>query len=204
MAPTGSVSLRKNDGTLIETISTAGGTLYVTSTGCTIPIYTGSTYTYTYSGTKTFLGLSLTQGASTADYGPNSSYSIPDSNVTLYVVDAIVSVTYKHMTDPNGNKIQVDSAIRDGTGRKIDTNYQLKHIATTATLTTNGWSSNAQTVSVTDVTADNTVIVSPAPASVSDYSSAGIYCSAQASGTLTFTCTTTPTTNITVNVIMLN
>lgn len=113
-----------------------------------------------------------------------------------------MAVTYKHMTDPNGNKIQVDSAIRDGTGRKIDTNYQLKHIATTATLTTSGWSSNAQTVSVTGVTTTNTIIIGPAPTSVTAYGESGIYCSAQGSGTLTFTCATAPSSNLTVNVVI--
>lgn len=73
---------------------------------------------------------------------------------------------------------------------------------TTATLTTSGWSNNTKTVNVSGVTASNTVVVSPAPSSVSDYAAAGIYCSAQASGTLTFTCTTVPSAAITVNVLI--
>lgn len=75
---------------------------------------------------------------------------------------------------------------------------------TTATLTTNWWSSNTQTVNVTGVTANNTVIISPDPTSISDYASSSIYCSAQGSGTLTFTCGTTPTSAITVNVVILS
>ena len=74
--------------------------------------------------------------------------------------------------------------------------------STTATLTTVGWSNNSQTVNVTGVTAGNNVIVSAAPASQSDYTSAGVFCSAQGAGTLTFTCTTTPTNAITVNVVI--
>lgn len=77
------------------------------------------------------------------------------------------------------------------------------HATTTATLASTGWTSNTYTASVTGVTASNTVIVSPDPASYSDYVSAGIYCSAQASGTLTFKCTTTPTSAITVNVVTM-
>ena len=77
---------------------------------------------------------------------------------------------------------------------------QPKHSTQVITLTVAGWSNNQQTVSVTGVTANNTVIVSPAPASVPDYGTAGIYCSVQASGTLTFTCSTIPTVAISVNV----
>jgi len=70
-------------------------------------------------------------------------------------------------------------------------------------LTVVGWSSNTQTVTVTGVTASNTVFVSPAPASASDYASAGIICTAQGTDSLTFTCTTVPSNAITVNVIIM-
>lgn len=82
--------------------------------------------------------------------------------------------------------------------------YQKKQVTTTVTIATTDWSSNACTKSVTGVTASNTVVVSPAPSSITDYGTAGIYCSAQGSGTLTFTCTTTPTSSISVNVLILN
>lgn len=77
------------------------------------------------------------------------------------------------------------------------------HATTTVTLASTGWTSSTYTASVTGVTASNTVIVSPDPASYADYVAAGIYCSAQASGSLTFTCTTTPTSAITVNVVTM-
>ena len=68
------------------------------------------------------------------------------------------------------------------------------------TLTSAGWSGGAQTVSATHVTATNSVIVSPIPAHQDAYSTAGILCTEQAAGTLKFTCTSDPTSNITVNV----
>ena len=74
-------------------------------------------------------------------------------------------------------------------------------VNTTATLAVADWSSNTQTVTVSGVKADSVVFVSPAPASASDYASAGILCTAQAADSLTFTCTTTPSNAITVNVI---
>ena len=71
-------------------------------------------------------------------------------------------------------------------------------------LTVANWSSNSQTVSVTGVTASNNVIVSPAPSSIDNYVTSGIKCTAQASNSLTFTCTTTPSTAISVNVLILS
>lgn len=75
--------------------------------------------------------------------------------------------------------------------------------ATMPTLAVADWSNNTQIVNVTGVTATNTVFVSPAPASAADYASAGIVCTAQGAGTLTFTCTTVPSNAITVNVVCL-
>ena len=60
------------------------------------------------------------------------------------------------------------------------------------------------TKTVTGVTASNDVIVTPAPASISDWQDSGVYCSAQGSGTLTFTCSSTPTASITVNVLIID
>ena len=73
---------------------------------------------------------------------------------------------------------------------------------TTATLSSSGWSNNAQTVTVSGVTASNTVSISPDPSSYSNYVASGIYCSAQAADSLTFTCVATPTAAITVNVVI--
>lgn len=80
---------------------------------------------------------------------------------------------------------------------------RLTKVNTTVTLAAADWSSNSQTVNVTGMTASALVFVAPAVASQSDYTSAGIICSAQGSGTLTFTCDTTPTNDITVNVVAL-
>lgn len=63
------------------------------------------------------------------------------------------------------------------------------------------WSGTTATVSASVATTTNDVIVAPAPESVSAWASAGIYCSAQGSGTLTFACTTAPTVAVTANVM---
>ena len=74
---------------------------------------------------------------------------------------------------------------------------------TTASLGTTGWSNNSKTVNVTGVTSSNTVIISPAPADSDAWAAAGIVCTAQGSGTLTFGCDTVPSTNLTANVLIL-
>lgn len=66
------------------------------------------------------------------------------------------------------------------------------------------WSSNSQTVTVSGVTTTNTVVVSPAPASFADYSTSVVHCSAQGTNSLTFTCSETPASALTVNVLIMN
>ena len=74
--------------------------------------------------------------------------------------------------------------------------------STTATLAAADWVSGEQTVTgVSGVTSSNIVFVSPAPTSASDYASAGVLCTAQGTESLTFTCTSTPANDITVNVV---
>ena len=76
---------------------------------------------------------------------------------------------------------------------------------TAVTLTASGWDSTAltQTVIVTGILADETkqlIQAMPAPASMSDITEAGAYCSAQGANSLTFTCTTVPTSDIVFNI----
>lgn len=80
---------------------------------------------------------------------------------------------------------------------------QIKHIATTATLSVEGWNgSNIQTVAVSGVTVDNTVLVSPSPENHVIYTKNRIYCSEQANNELTFVCEKVPKDSITVNVVI--
>lgn len=72
------------------------------------------------------------------------------------------------------------------------------------TLTTSGWSGGTQTVSCAGVTASNNVIVTYDPASHDAWVAAGVYCSAQATNSLTFTCASTPTANLTANVLIID
>lgn len=74
----------------------------------------------------------------------------------------------------------------------------------TISLVSTDWSSHTQTKTVSGVTADNTVIVAPAASSAAEYSASAVLCTAQAANSLTFTCTTDPTNNLSVNIVILN
>lgn len=75
----------------------------------------------------------------------------------------------------------------------------------TITLTASAWSNNAQTVTVSGVSATETAqLIQPMPAMASQtaYYEAGILCTGQAANQLTFTCQTVPTADLTVYVVM--
>ena len=75
----------------------------------------------------------------------------------------------------------------------------------TITLSSSAWSSNSQTVTVSGVSASETAqLITPTPAiaSQSAYYEAGIMCTGQAANSLTFTCQTVPTSNLTVYVVI--
>ena len=75
----------------------------------------------------------------------------------------------------------------------------------TITLSSSAWSSNSQTVTVSGVTADELdqlITPTPAIASQSAYYEAGIMCTNQGTNSLTFTCQTVPTSNLTVYVVI--
>jgi len=84
-------------------------------------------------------------------------------------------------------------------------NKPISH-SVSVTLLSASWSNNTQTVDVTNVTADNTVIVSPAPDSdnYSAYTENTVRCIAQDAGSLTFVCESEPTMDVIVNVTIIN
>lgn len=80
---------------------------------------------------------------------------------------------------------------------------RLTKVNSTITLTSADWSGGSQTVTVSGMTTTGVVLVSPDPTDQAAYTSAGILCTAQAADSLTFTCSTTPSADIDVNVVML-
>lgn len=109
------------------------------------------------------------------------------------------------------NKPTVDSALSSSSTNAVQNKVvksaldtkQAKHKVATATLAAASWSSLSQQVSVPDITASGTVIVSPDPASAEAWGKAGVRASAQAAGKLTFACKKVPAADLTANVVML-
>ena len=85
------------------------------------------------------------------------------------------------------------------------TDYAGPSVGVTATLTAAGWDADAktQTVSVAGVTATANCIITAATDSYMAYAEAGVRCTAQGAGTLTFACETVPTADVAANVLIL-
>lgn len=75
----------------------------------------------------------------------------------------------------------------------------------TVTLPVSGWSATdkTQTVTASGVTAEDHLVVTPAPASFVAYSQSGVRCTGQAAGTLTFQCEVIPTEALTAQVLVV-
>ena len=98
---------------------------------------------------------------------------------------------------------QIDSKIESQVNSMIG-NKANKSTSVTVTLASASWSGNTQTVSVTGVTDTNNVVVSPSGRdSTEAWADGEVLCTSQGSNTLTFTCTTVPTADITVSVVII-
>lgn len=86
------------------------------------------------------------------------------------------------------------------------TDYQSPVKSATVTLSANAWSGNSQTINVSNVTAGSLVTVAPVPTAQNRtaYLEAGVYCSAQGAGTLTFVCEDVPSVSLNVNIQIIN
>lgn len=96
----------------------------VTSTGATLvnDDSPSSPITFTYSAGGTFAGFADTANSTTATYTNGTTFTPTQVSMTQTTYVVLAPTTYKKMTY-DGNKVQVESAIRDGNGVKIDTNY---------------------------------------------------------------------------------
>lgn len=98
---------------------------------------------------------------------------------------------------------QIDSTIESKVNSMIGDKAD-KSTSVTVTLASASWSNNSQTITATGITETNNVIVSPSGRdSTEAWADGEVLCTAQGSNTLTFTCTTTPTADITVSVVIL-
>lgn len=100
-------------------------------------------------------------------------------------------------------KEELPTSVREIVQEELNNNNVPGKSRITVTLTASGWSSNQQNVTASGVTANNDVIVSPASSSHDSYCESGVRCTGQTSNRLTFTCTEKPSSNLSVNVLIL-
>ena len=108
-------------------------------------------------------------------------------------------------------KITVSGLLKgDGSGgvsaAVAGTDYQSPVKSATVTLSANAWSGNSQTINLANVATNSLVTVAPVPTAQNRtaYLEAGVYCSAQGAGTLTFVCEDVPSVNLNVNIQIIN
>ncbi len=76
--------------------------------------------------------------------------------------------------------------------------------AYTIDLPKTGWLSGVQTVEADYVVNDSILLVTPAPDSYNQYCGAGVYCSGQSDGYLTFSCATVPEADVSANILLIS
>ena len=174
-----SVTQVVGSGTKIATVSIDGTStdLYAPSGGSTIDPATATP---------------LVDG--TATVGSSAKYAREDHVHPTDTSRQATLVSGTNIKTINGDSILGSGDLTVGGGATYST--------VAVSIPTSAWSGTTATVNVTGVTASNDVIVAPAPASTTAWASAGIYCSAQGAGTLTFTCSTAPSEAVTANVMV--
>ena len=138
----------------------------------------------------------------TIDLSKTSAEQVALDNESASAISGFAALTQNDVNN-GGTKYQFvvclcsSSAILWKCGRAHSKGYGVQ-----VTLPSANWSSHQQTVYVDGVTADANAIVTYAPASQAAWEAAGIYASAQGNGTITFTCTTDPSSNVTANILL--
>ena len=80
---------------------------------------------------------------------------------------------------------------------------QNKHSTAVVTLSAGGWSGENQTVAFPGMTGSTTIIVAAAPENYDPYAKAGVYCRAQGTDSLTFSCKSVPEGDLRANIMIL-
>jgi len=189
----GSAAGNKKEATSVGYYAAAKGS-YSTAIGSSASTQNNQSYNTAIGSSAYAGGVGATAVGYNASANANCAIQLGTSGSSSQVSNTDAN-TFK-VANANGN-FEMMSA--DGT---IPT-ARLTKVNTTITLASADWSSNSQTVNVTGMTATGVVFPCPIPADQADYTAAGIICSAQAAGTLTFTCDTVPSGDIDVTVVMM-
>ena len=134
----------------------------------------------------------------------DAGVSVPENANSNDLPAAVLALANEKQDKLTGAQGQVVGFGQDGRAVAQDA---AKPKSIMITLTSAGWDSTAktQTVTVTGVKASETAqMITPTPALASQtaYYDAGILCTGQAANSLTFTCKTVPTGDLTVYVVI--
>ena len=163
----------------------------------------------------------LTQSGMAADAGEVgrrlSNISMPTKLSQLEADSEHRTITDTDLNKLNGieegaNKTIVDNALMASSTNPVQnkivseaiTAKQDKAQPLTINLLSSNWVDNTYTIQVTGVTTNNIVINSPSPSSLIDYNGAEVYCSAQSENQLVFSCSSAPTVDLEVYLLILN
>ena len=159
--------------------------------------------TYFWGKLKTLLSNKVDKvsgkGLSTNDYTSDEKTKLSGIEIGANKTTVTNSLTSASTTD----------ALSAAQGKELKTLVDGKAAATSVqgTLTASGWTANGdvfmQTLSNDTITGAGDIIVSPAPESLVDYGAATVRATAHASGNVTFSATTKPTSELVVNIIEL-
>lgn len=158
-------------------------------------------------------GVKIGDGVEVAEDGtisvtPGLTQSEADERYLQLNSDAMITgdVTFKYGADFDGSKItSVGTPVNGSDGANKAYVDSKAPTSVTITLSASSWSSNTQTVTVSGVVASETAqLITPIPANASQsaYYEAWIMCTNQGANSLTFTCQTVPTSNLTVYVVI--
>jgi hypothetical protein len=172
-----------------------------------------------FSGTSTFNNSVVANGAVTLNNGisintTNALTSIRTNQLTIDSDNTIINNDIKILLkdEPNTADSNIYSLLNTyGWTDCLDDRYlllkpllnrsiTLKTYLRKIALTAAGWNNNTQTISISEVGANNTILVGAEIASQTEYRNCQVQCTTQISGSLTFTCVTVPTNDLIVNV----
>lgn len=109
-----------------------------------------------------------------------------------------IQTSFGTISDSKYNDIYTEiNDLRTAINNKSSTKTTSVTIPSTTTYT-----DKVCSVTVDGITESTVLLVSPNPNSISAWSSSGMYCSGQGTNSLSFTCTTIPTSDITINIII--
>lgn len=177
-------------------VSTSSATAYYWASGETVDfVYNGTYFLASGKGTAT-----------TSYYGVTKlSSSTSSTSTSLAATPSAVKSAYDLANEKQAALVS-GTNIKTVNGESILGSGDIETVTkTTVTISAADWNATTTcTKSVTGVTSSNAVTLAPAPADFSTWASNGVLCTAQGSGTLTFTADTTPASSITVNLLIHN